>query len=368
MAHQHACVAVERKASLAEMFRSDQHVRFGSLAVNGKSGAGRVLLNGVRVDAPVMDDERTSATNNTAAKVIAAGAAATISSGLYNPLDCLRVRWQVASKSDPATSRGIFRFGMDIVKSEGVIKGLWRPGLTSNITAMCLSNAARFGAYENVRDALVSLSAGGELRSEKKSAMHMLTAGVICGAVGYAWITPFVLVKTMIQAEKGVMGPNGVYLTGSRAGKGAYVQHLVSGAVRLAQDNGLMSLFRGTLPLSARGALFTSGQFMGYDGLKTLAKYHDVEDGPALHMVSSVTASLGASLFSAPADLIMAKYMADRRYKNITACIRDIYKEAGVLGFWRGFLISCIRLTPVMMTYSTFYEQFRLQLGIGYLT
>lgn len=170
---------------------------------------------------------------------VAAGIAATLSSSLYNPLDCLRVRWQVL----PAASgeQNLLLFGLRIVREEGLINGLWRPGLGANALGMGLSSGIRFGGYEPVRNALVGES--------QKSYQHMVLAGLITGSVGYIITTPFHLLKTTIQAEMGQKSP--------------YVKDFASGARRIVEQGGLSSLYRGAIPLSSRGALFTAGQLMG---------------------------------------------------------------------------------------------------------
>eukprot|EP00568_Trieres_chinensis_P001616 CAMPEP_0183300774 /NCGR_PEP_ID=MMETSP0160_2-20130417/7083_1 /TAXON_ID=2839 ORGANISM="Odontella Sinensis, Strain Grunow 1884" /NCGR_SAMPLE_ID=MMETSP0160_2 /ASSEMBLY_ACC=CAM_ASM_000250 /LENGTH=324 /DNA_ID=CAMNT_0025463259 /DNA_START=102 /DNA_END=1073 /DNA_ORIENTATION=- len=272
-----------------------------------------------------------------AAKMLSAGLAASTSTALFNPLDTLRVRWQVSPRSDPTASGGVLRYGMNIVRTEGLIEGLWRPGLTANMLGMSLSAAVRFGYYETVRDGLVKLTSPTAACSGDgctKNGAHMMVAGALCGAVGYAWTTPFHLLKTVIQAEKGLISPNSIHLTGAQPGKRVHVDSLFTGMLTLARDNGVSSLYRGTLPLMMRGSLFTAGQMMGYDGVKTFAISHGSGDGLQLHVVASIAASFGASFLSAPADLLMARYMTSNDTASILHCIKEIYAEGGVSSFW----------------------------------
>lgn len=276
-----------------------------------------------------------------AAQFLCAGTAASISSFLYNPLDCLRIRWQVAPHAAD-TSGGLLQYGSQIVRSEGLVAGLWRPGLAANVSGMFFSAAIRFSSYEHVRDGFVSqYSVDGSETS--KHGGHMVAAGLLCGAFAYFITAPFHLVKTLRQAEKGRPGMD------------------VWG--KMSEANNVL---KGAAPVSLRGALFTAGQMIGYDGLKTAAKARGFEDGPYLHLVSSIAASFGASFLSAPADLVVARYMATK-YDGLLVCVKDIHDERGVKGFWRGWSVSFLRLTPVMITYSTLYEQFRQNMGLGYL-
>lgn len=106
--------------------------------------------------------------------------------------------------------------------------------------------------------------------------------------------------------------------------------------------------------------------FAGYDGMKTWAKSQGFEDNAMLHVVSGVSASFWASFLSAPADLVMAKFMACPQKQSLAKCITDIYAQGGLVGFWRGWSVFFLRLTPSLLTYSTVYEKLRQELGLGY--
>ena len=274
-----------------------------------------------------------------AARFLCAGTAAAFSSFLYNPLDCLRIRWQVAASAPQTAESGLVQYGSQIIRTEGLVSGLWKPGLAANVSGMFLSAAIRFTCYEQIRDSIVSSSAGGT-----KNGLHMTAAGLVCGAFAYFITAPFHLLKTLRQAEA--------------------VRPDINVSDKLSD---FRNVLRGAAPVSTRGALFTAGQMLGYDGLKSTAKAHGFEDAPSLHLISSVAASFGASALSAPADLVVARYMAMTSPGSLLYCVQRIYDESGVRGFWRGWSVSFLRLTPVMITYSTVYEQLRYSSGLGYL-
>ena len=165
---------------------------------------------------------------------LAAGTASAIASGLYNPLDCLRVRWQVQSPSE----KTLVEFGHRILRQEGLLNGLWRPGLVPNMTGMAFASALRFGYYESVRDGL---------SKEDKGGHHMVLAGLVCGATAYFFTTPFHLLKTQVQAQSGP----------------GLAHDYMGRIVRIVEERGLGGLWKGGTPLAARGGLFTSGQMFG---------------------------------------------------------------------------------------------------------
>ena len=302
------------------------------------------------------------------ARMLAAGSASAMSVFLFHPIDTLRVRWQLASAKissgsiSGVASRSLMNYGLSVTRKEGLVEGLWRPGVTANVSGFFFASALRFGYYETVRDTLSGMDvAASERRIQKRGrqgstgagAVHMAASGIICGSVGYAAMTPFQLVKTRAQASRG-------------RGVG-----LVKSLLSLASKEGFKGLYRGWALLAARGSLHGAGQMAGYDGVKTFARDGrlGVRDGPALQAIASVAASISASLLSAPADLLITRYMTLPGGTRLVDCIRGIYREGGgsITVFWRGWTLSFIRLTPVMMTFTTLYEQFRFQLGVGYL-
>ena len=313
---------------------------------------------------PKYSSIRTTTEANTSATkqnllFLSAGTAAAFSATLYNGLDCLRVRWQIASITEPKAN--MTQFASSIIRNEGFVTGLWRPGIAANGIGMGVSGALRFGYYETVRDALHSGNVS------EKNGVYMALSGLICGAGAYFVTTPFHLLKTMIQAEKAAIGLDGRYLGGSRAGKKPYVTGLFSGMQKVVAENGILGLWRGWLPLTARGATFTGGQLAGYDGFKTLCKSHGIEDGPKLHAASGVVAAFTATLTATPADYVMSRYMSSSE-KDVSVIVRQIYSENGITSFWRGSTINFCRSCPVFLTYTAVYENLRYTFGLGYFS
>lgn len=320
---------------------------------------------------------------------LSAGTAACITSSFYNPLDCLRVRWQTIPESlvksssiNNWSSRGIIEFTTHIVKAEGFINGLWRPGVTANAIGMGSSAALRFGFYEHVRDTMQSTVTSDkereEIEEDEKKGIFMFLAGLCCGGAAYFVTSPFHIMKTMMQAERNMIySEKKISIGGSHLGsnKVSHQQHgIMTKFTTMIKERGILSLWKGSMPVAARGSLFTAGQMLGYDGFKTICKSNDlIDDGIALHVASSTVAALGATILSTPADFVMARYVSSTNgvstpSTSLSQCIITIYKEKGIIGFWRGSGICFIRVFPVMLSYSTIYEKLRYCFGCGYLT
>lgn len=301
---------------------------------------------------------------------LSAGITACVVSPFFNPLDCLRVRWQALPTSNNLSSKGIINFTGHIIRNEGLINGLWRPGVFANIIAMGSSAALRFGFYENIRDSLQVLIPATELDSgNDKRGSHMFLAGFTCGAAAYFVTSPLHIIKTMIQAaQNNALCNFDTSTLGPRAGRLGYQNGIMAGLLLIIKEQGILGLWNGSVPVALRGAGFTAGQMMGYDGCKTICKSSGlINDGIPLHVLSSIVAALGATILSTPADYIMTRSVS-RPSCSLSQCIVAIYKENGIFGFWRGSLLCFVRVCPVMLTYSTLYEQLRYFFGLGYFT
>ena len=180
-----------------------------------------------------------------AAGLGAAGFAGGLSVAIMNPLDTLKVRYQVST--EPGGMRG---FAGQIVRQEGLWRGLWLPGVNANFWGIGVSSVGRVGCYPYVRDGLLQA-----VGATEKNAGVMFVAGLLAGAVGYLVSSPVYQVKTLAQAEAGLV-ENGVFATGASVGKAPRYASLVQGLGTLKRD---CHLWRGAGALVVRGALLSAG-------------------------------------------------------------------------------------------------------------
>lgn len=303
----------------------------------------------------------------------ASGTVASLCVGAVNPADTLRVRWQVAAASKAATVAAaaapaapasatavpstITSFASHILRSEGVWRGLWHPGLVANMAAVFASTGFRLGVYPNFRDAM-----GAALGADGKSAATMWLAGLLPGLVSYASITPLYNVKTHLQAA----APGPPPYRGTLHGLGV-----------IARSEGVRGLFKGATSLAGRGGMVASGQTLGYDWTKTTAKAAGVTDGPVLHVAASVVSGMCATAFGMPCDVVFTRFSTARQrgvaYTNILHCARSVAQEGGgglrgARAYYRGSVMFFVRAAPIFILYFPLYEQARRLLGMGYLS
>jgi len=295
---------------------------------------------------------------------LCAGTAAATATGLFNPLDTLRVRWQLSPvvvaqqhASAPAGGNSLLGFARGIVASEGLIAGLWRPGVVATMSSMATSCGIRMGCYPYLRD----WAAG---NSAKKTPTLMFGTGLFAGAMGY-WVScPFFQTKTRLQAATIIRGSGSTPLQ---------TTGIVREMLAVWREGGAVSLFRGSGPLVVRGALLSAGQTLGYDGTKTALSQRSriMRDGPALHALASVAAALLGTVLAAPADYVMTRYQAaaqaGRPFAGPASCLLAVLREDGAPALFRGWSPFFLRMAPAFVMFHPMYEQLRLLAGLSYM-
>jgi len=288
-----------------------------------------------------------------------AGASAAITAGIFNPLDTLRVRWQLSPSARghmgaSVTKNSIVGYSYSIVVKEGVVAGLWRPGLLASMLSIGTCTSIRIGIYPYLRDMVLA-------DPKQKTAGAMFGAGLFAGGIGYWVACPFFQVKTQLQAS----------LLQSGGGETRSVLRCLQ---QIWHDGGVPALFRGSSPLVVRGALFTAGQTLGYDGTKTALSQRTtiMQEGPALHLVGSVVAAFFQTAFAAPADFIMTRYQAapqmSTQYRGPIDCLKQVVSNDGVQALFRGWLPNFARMMPASLLFHPLYEQIRVLTGLNYFT
>lgn len=277
---------------------------------------------------------------------IAAAVAGAIQISMFNPLDCLRIRWQVA-KAPPAS---LGAFTASIVTREGFVRGLLLPGQPWNCGAVAVAQGLRFGFYPTVRDAL---SGGGGEGSSSSSSTTMIRpdvmalAGLLSGSLGYFVAAPLVLLKTQGHAAAELGASN-----------------------MAARPATLSGLWLGCTPMVLRGALLTAGQMSGYDASKRVGRRLGATDGPLLIAGAAGVAALSASTLAAPADVLQTRVQSRGGGGDPISLARhaaEIVREGGVAGLFRGWSLSVARLGPTFLVGTSIYEQCRRWMGMGYL-
>jgi hypothetical protein len=273
--------------------------------------------------------KRDNAAHNVAASCVTGASVIAIT----NPLDCLKQRWQISRSPQTFLS-----FTSDILRCEGLFRGLWLHGLATNCIACTVSVGCRMGLYPLLRDAL---SPGG-------------------------------LASRVAQAEAGLV-VGGVLATGARAGRAPSASGTsgIGMLCHLCDRDGLFGLWRGSHLLVARGAIMSAMQLGVYDASKRALIDRGLEDGTPVHVMASVAASVAMTTAIAPLDVVLTTYQGGpfvgRRFASPLSCARSLVEQGGTAALMRGWLPLWGRLLPTSFLTFVIYEQLRWHLMGSFL-
>ena len=278
----------------------------------------------------------------------AAGTAAGIAALITNPVEILRVRFQL---EPPATRPpSVFTFARDLVKQEGFVKGFMQPGVLAWMCSMGVAFSFRMVMYEPLRESIERAT------NSKPTPATAFVAGLATGALTNAAACPFFNVKALQQSRPAAASPSGSFLTELAA---------------VTRRGGLAGHYRGWPALFLRGGAISAGQLSGYDAAKRVVRANGMQEGPRTHVGCSLFAAACASVLSLPPDIILNRFQGAPtfgvHYSSLWQCTAELVRREGGLALFRGLGPQYMKLAPVFLVTLPLYEQLRRLVGIGYL-
>jgi len=311
---------------------------------------------------------------------LAASLGCTVADTIFNPLEVLKVRRQIAVASTtaasaaPSSSASSSTLGLarSAIAERGLLRGLWLPGLEATCYRAFSYTGFRIGMYPSVRDAVARTMGGGDERASSgasasgassSSLPSRLAAGALTGAIGSAVFNPIDVVRVRQQGA-----------TPYPSTLGAFVE--------VARSEGVVSgLYRGLGACVLRAAMLSGSQLATYDTAKRWLRGDEgspwaargspwaIPEGPALHFAASFLSGVVAQTATQPADTLKTLAMAETGNGDgagTIAVARKVWRAGGVRAFYRGFWPAAARQGPVMVIQMPIVEQFRNALGLEY--
>jgi len=270
-----------------------------------------------------------------------------VSTLVLHPFDLIKVRFQVNDGTviqNRQVYTGVVNAFSTIVKSNGV-KGLYQ-GVSPNIAGAGAAWGLYFFAFNFLKASLKD-----QQQVENLQPGSHLLAGALAGATTLACTNPIWVIKTrMCLQPVGVVNKqhyNGVF----------------DGLVKLYKHEGLRGYYRGFLP-GLFGVSHGALQFMAYEELK---KKHSSYTGnptstklnPFEYIVMAALSKVFAVLSTYPYQVVRSRLQDTQmqsKYTGVMDIFKKIYRNEGVVGFYKGIVPSLLRVTPACCITFVIYE------------
>jgi solute carrier family 25 oxoglutarate transporter 11 len=283
------------------------------------------------------------------------GSLAAVAAGaVTHPIDLVKVRLQLVGAQGEATavSRGLFGTAAHIVRTHGVL------GLYSGISGSVLRQMTVIGSRLGVYDLLKQKATEGT-PSRQLSFSASVACGLTAGAVSAAVCNPADLVLVRMQAD-------GRLPKDQQRG----YRHAGDALRRIAAEEGIPALWRGTGPTVARAMVVTAAQMSVYDAAKQQLLELKLPDTPATHGAASLLAGGAASVCSNPFDVVKTRLQNMARtpsgawpYAGVLDCMATTARTEGLLALYKGLLATWSRQAPLNTVRFIALEQLRNIIG-----
>lgn len=280
---------------------------------------------------------------------IAGGTAGAIEGVITYPFEFAKTRLQLVGK-DTTMSRNPLVLISQIAKSQGV--GALYTGCPAFVVGNTAKASVRFLGFDSIKKLLADKE--GKL-SGPRGVIAGLGAGLLESIVA---VTPAEAIKTAMIDDRQNAKPK--YQTGG-----------VSGTFKLIRDLGFKGLYAGLIPVSLRQASNSAVRLGSYNAIKTFIQ-NASNSKPGEPLSSSLTFAVGAfagvvTVYATmPIDTVKTRMQslgADKMYTSTVNCFVRIFKDEGLLTFWKGATPRLGRLILSGGIVFTIYEKMLVILG-----
>ncbi|XP_015112290.1 mitochondrial coenzyme A transporter SLC25A42 isoform X2 [Diachasma alloeum] len=176
-----------------------------------------------------------------------------------------------------------------------------------------------------------------------------LLAGAIAGALAKTVIAPLDRTKINFQISK---------MTYSQK---AAIDFLVQSY----KKDGLMSLWRGNSATMARIVPYSAIQFAAHEQWKRILRVNGPDTKPINRLVAGSLAGVTSQTLTYPLDMARARMAVTQKaeYSTLRQVFVQIYRNEGILAFYRGFFATILGVIPYagcsFFTYDTLKNYFK---------
>lgn len=253
---------------------------------------------------------------------IAGGTAGAIEGVITYPFEFAKTRLQLVDKSLTAL-RNPLKLIYNVARTQGVL-ALY-VGCPAFVVGNTVKASVRFLGFDSIKALLADKN--GKL-SGPRGILAGLGAGLLESVIA---VTPFEAIKTALIDDKQTAKPK-------------YQNGLISGSYKLCRDLGIRGIYAGLVPVSLRQASNQAVRFGSYNAIKLMIQ-QGLGVKPNEQLSSAATFAVGSisgiiTVYTTmPVDTVKTRMQAlgaDKLYLSTLNCFVKIFKEEGLLTFWKG--------------------------------
>ena len=238
----------------------------------------------------------------------------------------------------------------NVAKTQGV--GSLYVGCPAFVVGNTVKASVRFLGFDSIKALLADKN--GKL-SGPRGVIAGLGAGLLESVVA---VTPFEAIKTALIDDKQLAKPK-------------YQNGLVSGTLKLCRDLGFKGIYAGVVPVSLRQAANQAVRLGSYNAIKTMIQQASGSrpDQPLSSVATFAVGSFAGIITvytTMPIDTVKTRMQAlgaDKLYTSTVNCFAKIFKEEGLLTFWKGATPRLGRLVLSGGIVFTIYEKMLVIMG-----
>ncbi|KAK5654845.1 hypothetical protein OQA88_6881 [Cercophora sp. LCS_1] len=278
---------------------------------------------------------------------LSAGSMATL---IVHPLDIVKTRMQIHRSKHHSQSLTTVSVIRALASTDRPLASLYR-GLTPNLIGNATSWASFF-FFKSFSERAISFIRNHP--SQRLTPADFFVASLAAGAATQVITNPIWVLKTRM-------------LSSDRGAAGAYPS-MWAGGVRLWREEGLRGFYRG-LGVGMLAVSHGAVQFAVYDPAR---RWHikrqggTGEVGNEATVVLSTVAKLVAGATTYPLQVLRSRLQthdAEEMFgKGARGVVRQLWREEGVRGFYRGMMPGVVRVLPATWVTFLVYENVRFYL------
>ncbi|KAL1896613.1 mitochondrial thiamine pyrophosphate transporter [Sporothrix stenoceras] len=209
------------------------------------------------------------------------------------------------------------------------------------------------------------MSGKGKRLQDEGTRMQVVVAGGTAGLIARFIVAPLDVVKIRLQLQSHSLSDPLLFARRDLNGGPVYKGTLPT-MRHILRHEGVTGLWKGNVPAELLYVCYGAAQFTAYRATSiALERFHEASGiAPKPHVdsfVAGASAGAAATAVTYPLDLLRTRFAAqgngpDRVYTNLRSAVRDIARDEGIRGFFRGLGPALIQIAPYMGAFFACYE------------